>query len=141
IYIGHYPLQRAVDFQYGYKQMALYISKHYPKYEKIVIDPRFGNREFYFSGVPHVYIPYYTYLDPRKLQMSTRTPYGAFFDKYEIRNVNWDYEIPQSNYLYIVPHDNNPGLNLTPKIKQVHEIKLPNQKVEFRLYSEDPTAI
>ncbi|MDO8429295.1 MAG: glycosyltransferase family 39 protein, partial [Candidatus Daviesbacteria bacterium] len=47
IYIGHYPLQRAVDFQYGYKQMALYISKHYPKYEKIVIDPRFGNREFY----------------------------------------------------------------------------------------------
>lgn len=133
IYTFHFPVQAAEGFQYGYKQMALYIKKHYTEYEKIIVDYRFGNKEFYFYGVPNAYIPFYTYLDPRKVQNAKALPQGSSFDKYEFRFIDWDKEEIQKKYLYAVPYDNVP--DLSQGIKQVYEIQLPNHKVEFKLYS------
>lgn len=133
IYIFHFPVQNAEGFQYGFKQMALYIKKHYTEYEKIIVDYRFGNKEFYFYGVPSSYIPFYTYLDPRKVQKAQTIPQGSAFDKYEFRFIDWDKEKIQKNYLYAVPYDNVP--DLSKALKLVYEIQLPNHKVEFKLYS------
>lgn len=134
IYAFHFRLERAEGYQYGFKQIALYIKDH-NKFEKNIIDPRFGDKEFYFAGVPHVYIPFYLQLDPRGLQNSNRTSTGIFFDKYEFRNIDWEKEKLQKNYLYVVPHDNLPNAKLAKLLEQIYEIKLPNQKVEFRLFT------
>lgn len=133
IYFFYYPIYRAEDFQYGFEQMAFYIKDHYMEYEKIIVDPRFGNKPFYFYGVPHLYIPYYTYMDPKSVQISYRTSQKIIFDKYEVRHINWHKENLQKNYLYVVPSDNIPDPDQA--LKQVYEIELPNHKIEFRLYS------
>ncbi len=132
IYFLHFPIQNAEGFEYGFKQIALYINEHGSNYEKIIIDPRFGDKEFYYYGVPNEYIPFYTNLDPRQAQNARQINQGIAFDKYEFRNVEWDRKAAQKNYLYVVPHDNIPN---NENIKQVEEIQLPNHKVEFRLYS------
>jgi hypothetical protein len=134
IYSFHYPIQRAEDFQYGFEQMASYIRLHYSEYEKIIVDPRFGNKDFYFYGVPHVYIPYYTNLDPRKLQSSNKVLNGIAFDKYEFRYIDWSTEKYDNRYLYIVPQDNIPTEKLN-NINEIGQIQLPNHKVQFRFYS------
>lgn len=135
IYVYHFPVQNAEGFQYGYKQMALYVNEHYREYKKIIIDPRFGSKDFYYSGVPNAYISFYTYVDPRKVQNATFLPLGIAFDKYEFRDINWDKEKVQNKYLYAVPFDNIPNIDLSKTIKLISEIQLPNRKVQFKLYS------
>lgn len=97
----------AENFQYGYKQIAQYIKLHYNEYEKIVIDPRFGDYSMY-SGIPTLYIPYYTKLDGQKLLQMKNVGNKQLFDKYEIGDINWNLEEKKSGYLYIVPNSNSP---------------------------------
>jgi len=131
IYYYHFPFQTGENFQYGYKQAALYIKENYNKYEKIVIDPRFGDVNIYV-GVPHLYISYFTDLDPVKLLQRQDTKEGLLFDKYQIKSINWGLETIKKNSLYLVPFDNLPGKSLN--LKTVLEIKLPNHKTEFKLF-------
>lgn len=133
VYFRHFPLQKAIGYQYGYKQIALYIKQHYDKFDKIIVDQRFGDKNYYYIGVPSSYIPFYTYLDPIKVQNSRSLPNGIAFDKYEFRNINWEGEEFEKNYLYVVPYDVvlNPKYNL----KLVHEIQLPDWKPAFKLYT------
>ncbi|OGM16141.1 hypothetical protein A2V55_02290 [Candidatus Woesebacteria bacterium RBG_19FT_COMBO_37_29] len=133
-YFRHFPLERAVDYQYGYKQIALYLSPHYNEFEKIIIDQRFGDKNYYYIGVPSSYIPFYTYLDPVKVQNARYLTNGIAFDKYEFRNINWASEKVEKNYLYVVPYDIIP--NPESNLKLVHEIKLPNWQPAFNLYSQ-----
>lgn len=132
VYFRHFPLQKAVGYQYGFKQIALYVNQHYNEFEKIIIDRRFGDRNYYYIGVPSSYIPFYTYLDPVKVQNARYLPYGIAFDKYEFREIDWSNEKVEKNYLYAVPYDFilNPKYNL----KLVYEIKLPNRQPAFNLY-------
>lgn len=132
VYFRHFPLQKAVGYQYGYKQIALYVNQHYNEFEKIIIDRRFGDRNYYYIGVPSQYIPFYTYLDPVKMQNARYLPYGVALDKYEFREIDWSNEKVEKNYLYAVPYDFilNPKYNL----KLVHEIKLPNRQPAFKMY-------
>lgn len=134
-YFFHFPFERAEGFQYGFKQIALYTKEHYSEYNKFIIDPRFGDKEFYFYGVPHVYIPFYTNMDPRKLQNARKLTQGLSFDKYETRFINWNQEKLQQKHLYIVPYDNNPASDIARTLKKVFEIQLPNHKVEFVFYA------
>jgi len=134
VYFRHFPLQKAVNYQYGFKQIALYVDQHYSEYEKIIVDQRFGDKNYYYIGVPSSYIPFYTYLDPIKVQNARFLPNGIAFDKYEFRNINWDSEKIEKNYLYAVPYDivPNPEYNL----KIVYKIQLPNWQPAFTLYSQ-----
>ena len=133
VYFRYFPLQKAVGYQYGYKQIALYVGEHYDEFEKIIIDQRFGDKDYYYIGVPSSYIPFYTYLDPVKVQNATALFNGIAFDKYEFREINWAREKVEKKYLYAVPSDlvPNPEYNL----KVVYEIQLPNWKPAFKLYS------
>lgn len=132
----HFPIQSAEGYQYGYKQMAVYINEHYDKYEKIIVDPRFGSKDYYHSGVPSLYIPFYTNMHPRQLQnaqMIKTFPYGVYFDKYEFREIYWDKEEVKGKFLYAVPFDNIP--QESQNLKVVYEIQLPNHEPRFTLYS------
>lgn len=134
IYYYHYPRELSVNFQYGYKQAADYIGNNYEEYNKIIIDPIFGEG-YVYSGVPHLYIPYFTNLNPEHLLgrgMSGMC--GNCFAKYEIRNIDWINEKLIDNSLYIVPDSNIPPENLEERLDLVYEIKYLNQKPAFAIY-------
>lgn len=131
IYYYHFPYENGVNYQYGYKQIAQYIKPIYSQFDKIVVDPRFGDYNMY-SGVPHLYLSYYTNLDPHLLLKRRETPNSLFFDKYEMRPINWNWEIPKPSYLYIVPVSNLPT---SEKLKKLTEINLPNHKPAFALFT------
>lgn len=134
IYYHHFPLKTGENFQYGYKQIALFIKQNYDAYQKIVIHPKFGEKGMY-DGVPHLYIPYYTYLDPQKFLNERRdTKEGLFVDKYEIRGFKWGEEKIAANTLYVVPHSLEPSEEIASHLKKVHQIKLPNGLPAFELY-------
>ena len=132
IYYYHFPFQMGENFQYGYKQAAEYIKDNYEKYDRIVVDPRFGNVNIYV-GVPHLYLAYFTNLDPNKMLLRRDTSTGLYFDKYKISSINWNQEIIKDRTLYLVPFDNQATSNVK-NLRTVKEIKLPNYKVEFILY-------
>lgn len=133
IFYYHFPRDHAEGFQYGYKQISLFIKPKYQDFKKIIIDPRFGPVNLY-SGVPHLYIPYYTYLDPSKLAQRKQLKLGSSFDKYEIREINWNEKI-EIDTLYIVPASNTPNESLN--LKKIYEVLLPDSKPAFYLYTYD----
>lgn len=135
IYYHNFPISGAEGFQYGYKQVAEYIKTYSQQYQKIVIDPKFGEAHLY-DGVPHLYVPYYSYLDPQKfLDERKDLPTGLYFDKYEIRDIFWSNEVITPSTLYVVPNSNLPLPSLIHRLKTVKEIRLPNNRPAFSLYS------
>lgn len=134
IFYYHFPKDGGERFQYGYKQIALFIKPRYQDFKQIIIDPRFGPGNMY-SGVPHLYIPYYTNLDPNKLLQSKSDKTGSYFDKYQIRDINWQKEKLNMYTLYIIPASNIPDKNLN--LKEVYMITLPNYQPAFYLYTLD----
>lgn len=132
IFFYHFPKDSGEGFQYGYKQIAEFIKPRYQDFNRIIIDPRFGPANMY-AGLPHLYIPYYTNLDPNKLQGGKRIKEGTFFDKYQIRNIEWNTEELNKDYLYVVPASNEPRRELN--LKKVHTITLPNFKPAFFIYT------
>lgn len=131
IFYYHFPKDHAEGFQYGYEQIAQFIKPRYRQFNKIIIDPRFGPVNMY-SGVPHLYIPYFTYLDPTKLQQRKFLKNGSSFDKYEIREYYWN-EKPEKDTLIVVPVSNSP--NDIFKFKFIYEIDLLNSKPAFYLFT------
>lgn len=132
LYFCYFPLNRGENFQYGYKQVAQYLKLN-QGYQKIVIDPRFGFRNVY-TGIPQIYIAYFTQMDPSKLQLSKDLKTGLYFDNYEVRVINWDGEVPKSGYLYVTPHYNLPIARLMPTLEKIYQVNSPNNQIEFELY-------
>jgi hypothetical protein len=135
IYFYHFPKENGENFQYGYKQIAIYIKGHYSKYNKIIVDPKFGEGHT-FDGVPHLYIPYFVQLPPQYLLNSKSDLQGRYFDKFEIRAIRWDNEKLQTEILYVVPSSNRPPSNVANTLKTLLEIKYPNNKLAFVLYEK-----
>ena len=133
IYFYHFPKNMGENFQYGYKQVAEYVKGNYTNYSKIVIDPRFGDVNLY-AGVPHLYIGYFAQLDPKILQNRFDKDKWWGFDKFEIRDINWNLEEIKNGYLYVAPFDNKPTETAGKKLITVKEIRLPNQKLELVIY-------
>jgi len=131
MYYYHFPFQMGENFQYGYKQAAEYIENNYSKYDRIVVDPRFGEVNIY-RGVPHLYLAYFTKLEPEKMLERKNTEKGLSFDKYEIGSINWNVEKIEPRTLYLVPFDNQPS-DTVGNLRTVEEIRLPSYKVEFKL--------
>lgn len=131
IFYYHFPKSNAEGFQYGYEQIALFIKPRYQDFKKIIIDPRFGPGNMY-SGVPHLYIPFFTYLNPIELQQRKLLRHGSSFDKYEIREYYWNEEI-EKDTLIVVPISNPP--NEFFKLRFLYEVALPDSKPAFYIYS------
>ena len=130
IFFKIFPVTNAQNFQYGYQQIANSIQSIAYKYDLIVVDPRFGAG--HFSGVPHLYLPYYLKLDPRYLLARTETGRGTNFWKFEIHDIDWSSQSITPKTLYIVPEFNTPS---SPKLFLVDTIYLPDKSPAFRIYS------
>ena len=130
IYYIHFPIHAGENYQYGYRQMANFININYSDYDKIVVDPRFGDYNR-FAGVPHLYLAYYTNLDPQKLLQRVDNNIGLFFDKYEIRGINWNLEVIKPKTLYLVPMSNLPEKK---NLEEMLEISYPDHQPAFRIY-------
>lgn len=132
IFYYHFPKDSGEGFQYGYKQIALFIKPRYHQYSQIIIEQRFGPNNMY-SGIPHLYIPYFTNLDPTKIPSGKRTKQYIFFDKYQIRDINWNNEQIKKNTLYVVPVSNLPPAKLN--LQQLYDVTLPNLQPAFYIYT------
>lgn len=130
-YYYYFPKLSGENFQYGYKDVAQFISANYSSYQKIVVDPRFGDYNMY-DGVPHLYLSYFTHMDPEKMLQRQENSTGMYFDKYEIRSINWNAEKIDKSSLYIVPVSNSPN---SANLKILKEFQLPNGKPAFRILS------
>ena len=134
LYFRSYPIESALGFQYGYKQIALYIKSNYSKYERIVVDPKFGDL-YQYDGVPHLYIAYFTNLDPQKfLDERKDLPSGLYFDKYIIHQINWPIEQISPGNLYIVPTSNLPTPAVLEQLNLVYEVRMPSGIQAFKIY-------
>jgi 4-amino-4-deoxy-L-arabinose transferase-like glycosyltransferase len=127
-YYGLYRLESQENFQWGYEQIGLSISenKYYENYDKIIVDKRFGDNNLYV-GAPHLFIAYFSKLDPKSYQTSTT--------KYEIKEINWNEEKPIGKLLYITPIDNLPPPST---YKTIEDIRLSNGVIEFKLIEYTP---
>lgn len=130
LYFGLYRLESNVKFQSGYEEIShLLISKYYPLYDTIIIDPRFGETNV-FVGAPHLYLAYFSKINPGIYHQNIGKSGLFIFDKYQIHDINWNIEPVNNHTLYIVPKDNFPQ-NL--KYHTVDEIRLNDSVVEFKL--------
>jgi len=132
LYFYHFPRESGEGFQYGYKQIAEVIENS--NYKKVVVDPRFGPVNIY-AGVPHLYLSYFIKVNPLELINRKNTEDGMFFDKYQIKDINWGLIEIEKDVLYVVPVDNKADGEAQKVLKIIREIKLPNGHVEFLLYT------
>lgn len=130
MYYGLYTKESGVNFQWGYEQIGKLIkNRYYDKYETIVVDRRFGDNNI-FVGAPHLYIAYFTGLEPEKYQASFSENGAHVFDKYKIKEIDWTREKVSNNTLYIVPKDNLPNNRI---YHTVEEIRLSNDNIEWQM--------
>jgi hypothetical protein len=113
LYTYHSPKENASSYQ-GYKPIAQYL-KNTP-HAHSVIDYHFGPNDIYI-GVPHYYIGYYNKINPinfhQRLRVENKTIYGNF----TIQDIVWHNIKIQANYLYIVPRDKSPPLNIQNQLE------------------------
>lgn len=107
IYYNHFPKQSGLGYQYGYKQIETAIEPVKADYERIVVETRFGDNKR-FVGVPHLYLAYFGNVDPNQMLKRRDTPNGLFFDKYIIKEINWENEVILPETIYAVPVSNLP---------------------------------
>lgn len=133
IFYFNFPMERGENFQYGYKQAAVYFKEHYNDYDRFVVDPRFG-KYLTLSGVPHLYIGYFGKIDPTKIQNRINYEKSWEFDKYEFKDINWNAEPINKKALYLVPNGNLPEKK---KYTAVKEIDYANGEKAFWLIKFD----
>lgn len=138
LYFIHFPIESGEGYQYGYRQIAGYLKIQGSAYQQVVVDPWFGDAH-QFRGVPHLYLSYFTGLDPAKfLRERTATEESLFYDRYQIRYINWNAEKVAPKTLYVVPTSNLPNAEKLKMLGPVFSVSLPNGKPAFSLYTAQP---
>lgn len=90
LYIVNFPNEKSETMHYPLKQVALYIWSEYDNFEKILIDPRFGQTYPSRASGIHYYVAYYGKYPPKKFQSEYKTDdLGIYFDKFTIRDIDW----------------------------------------------------
>lgn len=79
IYYSHYPRQKALDWQDGYRQVFDFIKQNEDKYTTIAISNYYGH--------PYIFTLFYTAYDPSSYQKFPNGREG--FDKYEFFGSSW----------------------------------------------------
>lgn len=131
-YFVHYPLDSGSNFQYGYKQAWEFIKPNINKYDKVVVEDRFGDVG-QFSGVPHLYFGYFGAFGVSEMQ-KRQTKEGLMIDKYIFKYVDWNKEEYQPRTLYIVSAINPKAGSFYAKLVQVGMIRNTDFKPQFLIY-------
>ena len=80
IYYSHYPRQKALDWQDGYRQVFSFTRENGDKYATIAISNYYGH--------PYIFTLFYTAYDPASYQKFPNGRDG--FDKYEFFGSSWE---------------------------------------------------
>ncbi len=73
VYYVHYPKEKGLDWQEGYRDMVQYVSSNQGKYDTVGITS--------YWGEPYIYALFYTKYDPMRYQSQVKGKLNSF-DKY-----------------------------------------------------------
>jgi 4-amino-4-deoxy-L-arabinose transferase-like glycosyltransferase len=131
-YYVHYPKDSGNNFQYGYKQAWEFIKPNITKYDKVVVEDRFGDVGQY-TGVPHLYFGYFGAFSVDEMQ-GRHNDNGLAIGKFRFKYVDWNKEIYMPNTIYIVSAINPKSGSFYDKLKLLGEIKNTDYKTQFLIY-------
>ena len=130
-YYNHFPKISGDNFQYGYKQAWEFIKPIEKDYEKIIIEPRFGNTGQY-SGLPELYFGYFGAFGA--IDMQNKDYSLNRIGKYWVRNIDWNQELVEKNSLYVVAINNSKVGKYYDNLELIDTINKPNGDPQFLIY-------
>lgn len=138
IYFTWYPKAYARDWQYGYREVASYLSVHESEYDRIVMTKWYGE--------PQLFLAFYNHWDPIKYQLENKnnlryeTEGAMWLDqleeytvgKYLFKYLEWGNEDRGRKTLYI-----GKGDDFDETANVLTTIKFPDGTVAFKIVAGD----
>jgi hypothetical protein len=133
-YYIHYPKELSYAWQYGFDQIASYVSANEDRYGRIVISDRYDQ--------PYILMAFFMKLSPGDLQKAILTPRDKFgfstvrnLEKMEFRQINYESDKNLANTLIISADEP------VDESKVIHTIIDPGGKILFKFLSTRPYNI
>lgn len=102
VYTIGYPYEKSQHMHYPFKQVALFAWSKHDKFDKIIIDPTYGQSAPVYGVATHYYLAYYGKYQPAKFQKDLKiNAKGLSFDKFSIRKIDWSKDQNLKNTLII----------------------------------------
>lgn len=131
-YYVHFPVDSGNNFQYGYKEAWEFIKPNIDKYDRVVVENRFG--EFgQFTGVPHLYFGYFQAFKASEMQKRIDKN-GTKIGKFEFKYVDWNQEVYSPRTVYIVSAINPRAGKIYEKLREVTLIRNTDFTAQFLIY-------
>ena len=90
MYTVNFPYEKSQHMHYPYKQVAQFVYPQLPYFERIIIDPIYGEVAPVRSVATHYYLGYYGGYHPAEFQKKLKIDDREIkLDKFIIRNIDW----------------------------------------------------
>ncbi len=90
MYAINAPYEKSQNMHYPYKDVALFAWSQYSKFDRIIVDPVYGQSAPVKAVAVHYYLAYYGNYDTAKFQKDLIIDKsGIKFDKFSIREIDW----------------------------------------------------
>jgi len=117
-YYFRFPVYAAPAWQYGYKEMALYVKQKENEVDKIIITSSYGQ--------PHIFVYFFQKRDSMEIFWGQMT-------KYMYRDINWEADKQLKNTLLVGTPEQIPLAAIPRWVKIEKEIYFPDGSVAFRI--------
>ena len=102
MYTINYPYEKSQSLHYPFKEVALFAWSQHKKFDKIIIDPTYGQSAPVYGVATHYYLAYYGKYQPAKFQKDLKiNAEGLSLDKFSIRKIDWSKDQNLKNTLII----------------------------------------
>lgn len=90
MYTVNFPFEKSQNMHYPYKNVALFAWSEYGKFDRIIVDPVYGQSAPVKAVAVHYYLAYFGGYPPSKIQKDLKIDKaGISFDKFSIREIDW----------------------------------------------------
>lgn len=91
LYTVDFPYEKSQHIHYPFKEISLFAWSKHGEFDKIIVDPIFGEAAPVGAVAVHYYLAYYGKYPPVEFQRGYKIDkLGLTFDKFDIRRVNWE---------------------------------------------------
>lgn len=118
-----FPVQRGEDFMDGTKEAVMYALENKDKYDLIIFDPYRGVVSPYIVSIPHMYVLFYSFYDPKVYQTEKKVSRDEYyqFGKFVIKPINLPVDRNIKNSLLVgtpwsIPLDSVPPDKIVKKV-------------------------
>ena len=102
MYTINFPYEKSQDLLYPYKNVSLFAWSQYSRFDHIIVDPIYGQSSPVRAVGVYYYLAYYGHYPPERFQKDLKIEKeGISFDKFTIRDINWDKDQNLKNTLII----------------------------------------